>query len=42
LLEDLPIKAFRIDILGAKLNPGSDQYFNLMKELSSQLVKCLE
>jgi zinc transport system substrate-binding protein len=42
LSEGLPIKALRIDILGAKLNPGSDQYFNLMKELSSQLVKCLE
>jgi len=42
LLEGLPIKALRIDILGAKLNAGSEQYFNLMKELSSQLVKCLE
>jgi len=42
LLEDLPIKAFRIDILGAKLDTGSDQYFNLMKGLSSQLVECLE
>jgi len=42
LLEDLPIKAFRIDILGAKLDAGSDQYFNLMKGLSSQLVECLE
>jgi len=42
LLEDLPIKALRIDILGAKLNAGSDQYFNLMKGLSSQLVECLE
>ena len=42
LSEGLPIKEVRIDILGAKLNAGSDQYFNLMKELSSQLVKCLE
>jgi len=42
LSEGLPIKALRIDILGAKLNPGSDHYFNLMKGLSSQLVKCLE
>jgi len=42
LSEDLPIKALRIDILGAKLNTGSDQYFNLMKGLSSQLVECLE
>ena len=42
LSEGLPIKALRIDILGAKLNSGSNQYFNLMKELSSQLVKCLE
>jgi len=42
LSEGLPIKAFRIDILGAKLNSGSDQYFNLMKGLSSQLVECLE
>ena len=42
LLEGLPIKAVRIDILGAKLNAGSDQYFNLMRGLSSQLVECLE
>ena len=42
LLEGLPIKALRIDILGAKLNAGSDQYFNLMRGLSSQLVECLE
>jgi len=42
LSEGLPIKALRIDILGAKLNAGSEQYFNLMKELSSQLVECLE
>jgi len=42
LSEGLPIKALRIDILGAKLNTGSDQYFNLMKGLSSQLVECLE
>ena len=42
LSEGLPIKALRIDILGAKLNAGSDQYYNLMKGLSSQLVECLE
>jgi zinc transport system substrate-binding protein len=42
LAEGLPIKAFRIDILGAKLDTGSDQYFNLMKALSNQLVECLE
>jgi len=42
LSEGLPIKALRIDILGAKLDAGSDQYFNLMKGLSSQLVECLE
>ena len=42
LSEGLPIKAVRIDVLGAKLNEGSDQYFNLMRGLSSQLVKCLE
>jgi len=42
LSEGLPIKALRIDILGAKLNAGSDQYFNLMRGLSSQLVKCLK
>ena len=41
LIEDLPIKAVSIDILGAKLNAGSDQYFNLMKGLSSQLLECL-
>jgi len=42
LSEGLPIKALRIDILGAKLDTGSDQYFNLMKGLSNQLVECLE
>jgi len=42
LSEGLPIKSLRIDIIGAKLNAGSDQYFNLMKGLSSQLVECLE
>ena len=41
LSEDLPIKAVNIDILGAKLDAGSDQYFNLMEGLSSQLVECL-
>ena len=42
LSEGLPIKAVSIDILGAKLNAGSDHYFNLMNRLSSQLVECLE
>ena len=42
LSEGLPIKALRIDILGAKLDADSDQYINLMKGLSSQLVECLE
>ena len=42
LSEDLPIKALRIDILGAKLDAGSEQYFNLMEGLSSQLVECLK
>jgi len=41
LSEGLAIKARSIDILGAKLDAGSDQYFNLMKGLSSQLVECL-
>ena len=41
LSEGLAIKAQRIDIIGAKLNTGSNQYFNLMERLSSQLVECL-
>jgi len=41
LSEGLAIKAHRIDILGAKLDASSDQYFNLMERLSSQLVECL-
>ncbi len=41
LSEGLPIKAVNIDILGAKLDAGSDQYFNLMEGFSSQLVECL-
>jgi len=42
LSEGLTLKAFKIDILGAVYPSGSDQYFNLMKGLSSQLIECLE
>jgi len=42
LSEGLAIKVHRIDILGAKLDAGSGQYFNLMERLSSQMVECLE
>ena len=41
LSEGLAIKTQSIDILGAKLDAGSDQYFNLMERLSSQLLECL-
>ena len=41
LSEGLAIKVHSIDVLGAKLDAGSDQYFNLMEGLSSQLVECL-
>jgi len=42
LSEGLNINTQSVDILGVKLNPGPDQYFNLMQEISSQLVTCLE
>jgi len=41
LSEGLAIKVYSIDVIGAKLDAGSDQYFNLMEGLSSQLVECL-
>ncbi len=42
LAEGLDIKAHSVDILGVKLEPGSEQYFDLMKEISNQLASCLE
>ncbi|MDB4037834.1 zinc ABC transporter substrate-binding protein [Candidatus Thioglobus sp.] len=42
LLEGLSLKAFEIDILGVKYSAGPDQYFNLMKRISSQLASCLK
>ena len=42
LLEGLSLKAFEIDILGTKYPAGPDQYFNLMKRISSQLASCLK
>ena len=42
LSEGLTLKAFKIDILGAVYPAGSDQYFNLMKRISSQLASCLK
>ena len=42
LTEGLDIKAHSVDILGVKLEPGSEQYFDLMKEILNQLASCLE
>ena len=42
LSEGLTLKAVKIDILGAVYPAGSDQYFNLMKRISNQLVSCLK
>ena len=42
LSEGLTLKTFKIDILGAVYPSGSDQYFNLMKRISSQLASCLK
>jgi len=42
LSEGLSLKTFEIDILGTKYPAGPDQYFNLMKRISSQLVSCLK
>jgi len=42
LSEGLSLKTFEIDILGTKYPTGHDQYFNLMKRISSQLALCLK
>ena len=42
LSEGLSLKTFEIDILGVKYPAGPDQYFNLMKKISSQLASCLK
>ena len=42
LSEGLNLKTFEIDILGVKYPAGPDQYFNLMKRISSQLASCLK
>jgi len=42
LLEGLSLKTFEIDIMGTKYPAGPDQYFNLMKRISSQLASCLK
>ena len=42
LSEGLSLKAFEIDILGSKYPAGDDQYFNLMKSISSQFTSCLK
>ena len=42
LSEGLNLKSFKIDILGNEFTPGLDQYFNLMKKISSQLSLCLK
>ena len=42
LSEGLSLKTFEIDILGTKYPAGSDQYFTLMKRISSQLASCLK
>ncbi len=42
LSEGLSLKTFEIDILGTKYPTGPDQYFNLMKRISSQLASCLK
>ena len=42
LSEGLELKTFEIDIMGTKYPAGPDQYFNLMKRISSQLASCLK
>ena len=42
LSEGLSLKTFEIDILGTKYPAGPDQYFNLMKRISSQFASCLK
>ena len=42
LTEDMPIKREEISILGNELESGSNQYFKLMNNLTSQLAQCLQ
>ena len=42
LTEGLNLKTFEIDILGSDYPAGPDQYFNLMKSISSKLASCLK
>jgi len=42
LSEGLALKASKIDILGSEFPPGQDLYFNIMNQISSQILSCLE
>ena len=42
LTEGLNLKTFEIDVLGSDYPAGPDQYFNLMKSISSKLASCLK
>ena len=42
LSEGLDLKTIEIDILGSDLSPGVDLYFNLIKNLTTQVVSCLK
>jgi len=42
LTEDMPIKREEISVLGNELESGSNQYFKLMNNLTSQLAQCLQ
>jgi len=42
LSEGLELKTFEINILGTEYPAGSNQYFNLMKSISSQFTSCLQ
>ena len=42
LSEGLELKTFEINILGTEYPAGNNQYFNLMKSISSQFASCLK
>jgi ABC-type Zn2+ transport system substrate-binding protein/surface adhesin len=42
ITEDTAIIRAEINILGNELESGPDQYFKLMKNLTSQIAQCLQ
>lgn len=42
LLENLPIKSSKIDILGFDIKSGANHYFALMRLINTKIAQCLQ